>query len=898
MRKIKMLILPVCVALLLGLVPSFGTTAEADEPFSYGILDYGSKEDAHALKYDSPEAMLKDMTLMATSANLELYVDQTNLNVALKNRKTGTIVSSNPYNAEDDEKNPGNSGEVLKQMLSQVELDYTAVNTGDDFRLYSRDDCVDYGQFIVNKLEDQNGFEVIYSLGKDLDNQIIPDVMTEESYNWILDQLNDPAILEQLEVESIDEIDEFIGKDDEFNFPVYTRLDWNALDDQMRSFYKETYTNLPNTVLYIAANDMSPFIQETLLRYLTTAGYNHEMKMKDLEASGYKAEEGEVAVSANFKLTLRYLIDDDHFYVEMDGDKIEYNTEYYRLEKVTALRYFGASTKANKGYVFLPDGSGAIIAFDDPALERPAVLGGKLYGDDNGTTYPRTASFSGTYHLPVFGIKVGDNAVFGIIQQGDGLSSVYADIGGVRGTYYCAYPIFTVRTKDSVRVEKKAGTGGSAMDFVEQYAESAYKGQFRVQYNFLSGDKANYMGMAERYREYLAEQGMTQQITHHISFQMNTLGAVQYAAKWGFIPYTATAALTTYEDDQTMIEEFKKAGITDFDLQLLGWQKSGLDTMALNKYRASSKLGGTDALKGLINYCADGNIGFYPQADLMYVQHEGWFDGFSARANAVRLINNQYGTRAALSPTYGTYIPDAYALAPTYYADFMNRFLDSYTGATGGDSLNLARMGLYLNSDFKKGRTSNRQQSLETVRELLNGLPEDLKLAFNGGNAYVLPYADRILDVPLASTGTQGETYDIPFLQMVMLGRVTYAAEAINTASDRQDYLLRCIESQSAPSFNLLYQNADVLKSTEHTRYYNVDFAINKDDFIGYYTYVTTALSGIVGETMTDHTRLSENVVRIRYANGETLYINYGKTAASADGHTLEAQSYLRASRS
>ena len=79
--------------------------------------------------------------------------------------------------------------------------------------------------------------------------------------------------------------------------------------------------------------------------------------------------------------------------------------------------------------------------------------------------------------------------------------------------------------------------------------------------------------------------------------------------------------------------------------------------MAVNKYRASSKMGGSDDLKELIAYCQKNNIGFYPEADLMYVANEGSFDGFSARSDAIRLINNQYGTHAYLSPTYNEYMP-------------------------------------------------------------------------------------------------------------------------------------------------------------------------------------------------------------------------------------------------
>lgn len=888
MRKCKLLLIPLCLILLLSCVPSFGITAE-DEDFTYGVLDYGEKEAPHALAYASAKEMLQDMTLMASSANLNLYLDETNLAIAVEDTRTGAITTSNPYNGSQDSLFVG---AVANAMQSQVMINYTELSTGVSNTMNSFESCVELGQFLFEQTE--NGVSVIYSMGEDLSNQIIPDIMTEDSYNWLLEQLDTPEKLEQVGASDIGEIDEFLA--DPF-YGMYSYLSFADLTDKEdQDHYLDLYPNLKNVNLYIKGNDISPFLEEQMKTYFAAAGYTNEMKQKDFDASGIVVDEGEEVVQPNFKFTVEYTIDDEHFYVELDSDKVEYDTKKFCLESASVLPYFGASNATKDGYIFLPDGSGAILSFDDPELvhSTTATLQADLYGEDNGTTYPSVATFNLTLHLPVFGIKESNNAVFAIIEEGDAMSGITAELRSVRSSYFCVYPVFTLQNKDRVRMESKAGHGATGISFVDQFSPEPYTGTFKVRYNFLNGDNANYVGMANTYREYLEAQGWDSETTQNVRFQMNTLGSVRYPAKWGFITYTATDALTTYQDNQTMIDEFREMGITDVDLQLLGWQKSGLDTMALNKYRASSKAGGTDDLQALIAYCKENGIGFYPEADLMYVRHEGWFDGFSARADAVRLINNQYGTHSYLSPTYGVFVSDAYALAPTEYADYLTKFLKSYTGKTGGTSINLANMGLYLNSDYKKGRITDRAETVALIESLLDEKAANNQFAFYGGNAYILPYASQILNAPLESTGREGETYDVPFLQMVMMNKVSYAAPAINTATDRQDYLLRCIEGQSSPSFNLIYRNADLLKSTEHTQYYNVDFEINKDDFAAYYEYVKTALDGVAGVPIAEHTRLSNNVVRIRYENGDELYLNYNKFEVTVDGHTIEAQSYIR----
>lgn len=889
MRKCKLFIIPLCLMLLLSVVPSLGSTAEEEAPFSYGVLDYGQKEEPRELSYATAEEMLADMTLMASSANLELYLDETNLTIAVKNLTTGHITTSNPHNASSDTMYASTSN----KMRSQVTLNYSVLNSENSGALYSATDCVDLGQYIITPLEEGNGVEILYSLGEDVENQIIPDVMTEASYNWLIEQLSPEAKLEEIGAYDIEEVKDFLGGD----WGLYTRLAWAELDADGQKYYEDIYPNLEQTVLYIRSESLNPTEESTLKTYLSVAGYTNAMKMEDFAASGQEIEEGEEAVFPNFKFTVRYTIDDTNFYAEVDSQKIEYNEEKFCLENISLLPYFAASSSQKDGYIFLPDGSGTIVSFDDPILQHASIaatLSGDLYGDDTGTTYPRDAVFNMTLHLPVFGIKDGANAVFAIIREGDGMSGLDAILKSVNSSYFSVYPTFTIKNKDRVRMEGKAGHGATSTSYIDQYSPEPYVGNFKVQYNFLTGDDANYVGMAKTYRAYLESTGWTATTEQSIRFQMNTLGSVQYQTKWGFIPYTTTDALTTYQDNQTMIAELKKMGITDIDLQLLGWQSPGLDTEAVNSYSSSSELGGTDELTNLINFCKENKIGFFPQADLAYVANEGSFDGFSVRSDAVRLINNQYGTHATLSPTYGMYMPDAYTLAPTLYDSFLTDFLEDYKDSTGGTSVNLARLGQYLNSDYKSGRVTDRQETLNLVTEMLKNKVETTRFAFNGGNAFVLPYASQMLDVPLTSTGRDGETYDVPFLQMVMMNKVAYAAPAINTTSDRQDYLLRCIESQSSPSFNLLYQNADLLKSTVHTQYYNVDFEINKEDFAEHYEYVKNALEGIAGVEIAEHTRLSTNVVRIRYENDQVMYINFNKHDVTVDGQTIKAQSYYR----
>ncbi len=47
------------------------------------------------------------------------------------------------------------------------------------------------------------------------------------------------------------------------------------------------------------------------------------------------------------------------------------------------------------------------------------------------------------------------------------------------------------------------------------------------------------------------------------------------------------------------------------------------------------------------------------------------------------------------------------------------------------------------------------------------------------------------------------------------------------------------------------------------------------------------------GATISGHDLLEGSVTRVTYSNGVKIYINYGETAAKADGLSIDAMSYI-----
>lgn len=108
-------------------------------------------------------------------------------------------------------------------------------------------------------------------------------------------------------------------------------------------------------------------------------------------------------------------------------------------------------------------------------------------------------------------------------------------------------------------------------------------------------------------------------------------------------------------------------------------------------------------------------------------------------------------------------------------------------------------------------------------------------LSFDGGNAYVLPYASNLNRVPIRHSGYTGETSAVPFLQLAVAGAMTCQSASLNLDEDIQTALLGCIESRTSPSFVLAADHVQRLKTTEHTAYYAVSYPVLKETVLEQY---------------------------------------------------------------
>lgn len=182
--------------------------------------------------------------------------------------------------------------------------------------------------------------------------------------------------------------------------------------------------------------------------------------------------------------------------------------------------------------------------------------------------------------LPVFGVKKGDNALCAIIENGEGAAKVEAIAGAERGGYSTAYSTFYVR--GFANIEWDTGTTHNGVEIFQDtillQEERLADKTFSVGYYPLTGENADYTGMAACYRQYLQGAGLLKKSTHKQQpYHITLIGGAQAREFTLGIPHTSLLPLTTFAQSQQIVKELRGLTGQTPEVLLMGYGASGLD---------------------------------------------------------------------------------------------------------------------------------------------------------------------------------------------------------------------------------------------------------------------------------------------------------------------------------
>ena len=545
------------------------------------------------------------------------------------------------------------------------------------------------------------------------------------------------------------------------------------------------------------------------------------------------------------------------------------------------------------GYVLVPDGPGALIRFRNNDSEILAYEG-DIFGEDPSqkTTYYDEQNNTIPINdptMPVYGIAHGNNqnAFVAYADEGFEYMSVVVQPEENMTNYYWAYPRFAYNNL-YFQAYNKRGDGYYTL------MENANPLNISMNYDFLAGDgedgshAANYVGMAQRYREYLIDEGQLRE-------EARNGDEANIPIRLDFIMADAKKDVLGYKDEiltdvnavESILTNLSEAGVKNINAGLLGWQKGGVTLASPNRTNFNSAIGSRGEFEGLIEFAQDSGVTLSFVQDYLKIT-----DGqIGLSRNVSRHTSGFYNEVT----DYGLPIETSYYARPEKSVEWMNRQTSTFRDM-GVDSYTIQGISNGVVSDYTDAnnwisRTDARNIYAENISELI----ASGDIALDRPNSYLWALTDSYLQAPVYSSQQLLQTDNVPFLQMVLGSSMDIFAQYSNFSFYNQSDILRMIDYNSYPSFVLTDESAHLLSDTNLVQYYSTEYDLYKDLILSVYAEVDAALNEVRGANWVDREVLAAGVNINRYElNGEeiSIVINYTDEAFEYQGTEVNALDY------
>lgn len=655
---------------------------------------------------------------------------------------------------------------------------------------------------------------------------------------------------------------------------------WSTLPDELLapSFDEEGYekNNNPQLENPLTVQYINPENMQLEILY----GYSGSLKK-----GAYEIEK----ISGGIKIT--YYFDSKQISVPVEYKLIEnginvsvdpkYITEgEFKVYSIALSPFFcSVSNSSADGYLFVPSGSGALIKPNEWSADVSYTCSYPVYGADGQLENTGNSGITNTQpvRLPVYGAADGDRAVLAIIENGAESATINCNVGNTKFGFSSVYAGFEIRG---------VAANGS-------YSENTQLSPLSVSFIPLTGDKADYNGMAEAYRGYLADKFGLEKVSAEIPVSVTLLGAVYVDADFLGIPYKSLYPTTTFSGALSIVKDIAGKTKTAPAVNLVGFGLSGLDAgKPAGGLDTAAVLGGKKDMKALISFCNENTSGLYIDYNITRFSSSG--AGISKTFDYAR---NTVGQKALVHKrVLGS---DKEENAAEY---FVAREKLVQLGKKAADNArNLGINGISL-SDAASGKYSD-----YSVQDFYigNGFADDYKavadynrkngsktLADNA-NLYAAVTADIITGAPECSDKNDLFYTDIPFYQLVFKGYIPMTSNAVNLAQDDKECVLSAAESGMGLGFTLIENYDNSLFSAKENIYHSVLYSAVSESVLKTASDYAGFFKIIDGAAVKEHSLLSKTLRRTVYDNGVTVYVNYGDKAENTAVGTVEAGSFI-----
>lgn len=828
--------------LFLLLAGVFSGCAKTEEEKEIVLYEY------NAADYEGVEFKLENDKLL-----FELDHATTQFTVTFK--ETGKVWTSIPTvkSTDTDEKKASQSILAVKYQSER----------GDTKTFTTVDESVPNGMYSLEKGDDY--VKVNYSIGKIAKKFIIP-----------------PSVPEARMMEYYDKFDR---KTQRAIDNAYRKLDINnllATDDVDELLAK--YPDLETTCVYEMRPATKDYKKEELEAKFAEVGYTEEDYKNDLAI--YNVSDGND--KAVFNVSVIYRLDDNELKVEVPMEEVEYR-KAYPITELQLLPYFGASTTTDTGFLLVPEGSGAIINFNNGKSYLDHYVA-QVYGYDEAMR--RTELVNETRAaFPAFGIAYEDGAMLSVVEDFTAFANIYADVAGDGRIFNYAQVRYDMIHSSQLVLSAKNDT--SSYEFEEKLP----KGSIKQSYGFLAGN--SYAEMAAEYRESLLEKYPDLKETENADLPVSVelIAAVDKVKQIVGMPVTLPEVLTDFSQAKKILSDIAQNGYSNLSLRYTGWMNGGIDHSIPSDIDITSGMGGTKGLKSLVSLAKELGVDLYLTGRVEHAYNSSIFDGFFSLTDAAKYASREVIEIPVFSNIWygglkGDRMEEHTLLRPSVCVDLMDSLADyakDYKTGVGFEDV-----GYLLSADYNPKRAVSREKSMEMqIEQLAKITAAGTPVNVNAGNEYALPYATLISNMDLIGKPYQIFDGTVPFYEMAIHGLVDYTGYAINLAGDSWKAVLDSAQTGAGLAFTFIYDDIDELQGTEYMDFFGANYDAWKETAKSYADRYVNEMKGLNNKSITDYRILADGVTATVYEDNTVVYVNKTKADYVDDVVTIPARDYL-----
>ncbi len=595
-------------------------------------------------------------------------------------------------------------------------------------------------------------------------------------------------------------------------------------------------------------------------------------------------------------------------YVELEGDHFnasiavseivekellgEISESTRSVVDVNLFQDMGAAFSDEEGYIITPDGSGAVINFNN-GKSNTSEYTQRIYGRDIAVSQDMAPKKTEQAYLPIMGMVKQDNALLAVVTDGSAYATARAAVTGQKATSYnSAWFNFKLRGSDSYYMS--ADTGSALNSYETNLVNNE---RMTVSYYPIAKNDVSYVDVALRYQQYLVEEmGLTKKTeAEQAPFYLDIFGGtVKQRSVLGF-PVNLQTAATTYEQAKQIVTAFSDRGVRDMVITYNDFNKAGITSRISSSVDYASTLGGKSKYQELKSYCDGIGAILAPGVDLMEYERSG--NGYSKTGASAIAVTKAYATLHDYERAFGTPHDTRahwYILTPAYYTKVYGEIIASYQ-KEGMTAINVADGTNILYSDFtantkKKTSRQDAQSILKECYQMINN--SGMTFVSDAANDYALPYVDFLKDVPMYSSNFDVYDYDIPFYAIVIHGYIPYTTKAKNASSGADELFLLSVATGTPVHYEVMYEDPNEFTDCDYDKLFYSNYEGWLDVSAGEYKLISDHIKGLSDATITDFKYITENEVETTFSDGTVIYADLENLVLKVNGNEVDLANY------